>query len=193
MAVVSYVVGASKTVPFCMWITSSQFVIIGICGTNSQISKCFAVHAIGERETETRQIGENPMCGCSWERKRLSNDFQQFWDAYPRKIAKGAARREFGKAIQLTDLQTMLTAIEAYKTHKPGHVDFCHPSTWLHQERWDDEWEPRVTPHRETTHEDYCVYLRSKGLHSIARVGPAHPAYGKPMVPVDWRPLKVVK
>ena len=114
--------------------------------------------------------------------------FDQFWDAYPRKIAKGAARREFGKAIQLTDLQTMLTAIEAYKTHKPAHVDFCHPATWLHQERWDDEWEgdSRVdaSKFRRPSAEEARLYRSSR----------PYLTQDPQWIPIDWRPdLKVVK
>lgn len=67
--------------------------------------------------------------------------FNQFWRSYPRRVGKGTARRAFAKAIHMTDLQTMLKAIEAYKAHKPAYQDFCHPSTWLNGERWDDEWE----------------------------------------------------
>ena len=67
--------------------------------------------------------------------------FDQFWDAYPRKIGKGHARRAFERALLLTDLETMLSALEAYKKHKPQQQDFCHPATWLNGERWEDVWE----------------------------------------------------
>ncbi|WP_127524058.1 hypothetical protein [Mesorhizobium sp. Z1-4] len=76
----------------------------------------------------------------------MTDAFETFWRAYPRRVGKGAARSAFMKAIRKTDIQTMLDAIEAYKLHKPGYQDFCHPSTWLNQERWDDEWEaPQVS------------------------------------------------
>lgn len=68
--------------------------------------------------------------------------FERFWKAYPRRIGKGSARKAFEKAIRLTTLEIMLHAIEEYKANKPSWQDFCHPSTWLNQERWADEWEP---------------------------------------------------
>ncbi len=71
-------------------------------------------------------------------------DFDAFWAAYPAKVGKGAARKAFAKAIKLTDLETMLAAIATYKARKPDWQNFAHPSTWLNQERWDDEWpEPK--------------------------------------------------
>jgi hypothetical protein len=74
--------------------------------------------------------------------------FETFWRHYPRRIGKGAARSSFTRAIRLTTLETMLSAIEAYKAHKPHWQDFCHPSTWLNQERWADEW---ATPETRST------------------------------------------
>lgn len=70
------------------------------------------------------------------------DDFTRFWAAYPRKVGKGAARKAFAKAIKLTSIEDMLGAIEDYKRHKPDWQPYCHPRTWLNQERWDDEWEP---------------------------------------------------
>lgn len=67
--------------------------------------------------------------------------FNAFWNAYPRRVGKGRARKAFVAAIRKTDLSTMIRALEAYKIHKPSYQDFCHPSTWLNDERWDDEWE----------------------------------------------------
>jgi cation diffusion facilitator CzcD-associated flavoprotein CzcO len=73
----------------------------------------------------------------------LEEQFDVFWKAYPIRVGKGAARTAFAKAIRKTSLATMLTAIEAYKAHKPAWKDYCHPSTWLNGERWDDEFEPQ--------------------------------------------------
>lgn len=68
------------------------------------------------------------------------DDFERFWAAYPRRIAKGRARTAFKTAIKLTDLETMLKAIDTYKRRKPERIDFKHPATWLNGECWDDEW-----------------------------------------------------
>lgn len=67
--------------------------------------------------------------------------FNAFWAAYPRRVAKGYARTAFDKAIRKTSLETMLEAIEAYIRLKPDRIDFKHPATWLNGECWSDEWQ----------------------------------------------------
>lgn len=78
----------------------------------------------------------------------MSDEFEIFWKAYPRKIGKGHARKAFAKAIKLTTLEDMLAAILAYVTHKPARIDFKHPTTWLNGECWSDDWSsvPAVMP-----------------------------------------------
>lgn len=71
----------------------------------------------------------------------MTSTFDDFWRAYPRRVAKGAARKAFDKAIKKTDIETILKAVEAYKVCKPDYQDWAHPSTWLNQERWEDEWD----------------------------------------------------
>ena len=69
--------------------------------------------------------------------------FDAFWSAYPRRVGKGAARKAFAKAITKVDLQTMLDALERRKSSnqwaKDGGEFVPHPSTWLNQERWEDD------------------------------------------------------
>ena len=70
--------------------------------------------------------------------------FETFWKAYPRKTAKGAARKAFAK-LKVTDelLTVMLDAIEAQKFssqwRRDGGQYIPHPATWLNQARWEDE------------------------------------------------------
>lgn len=67
--------------------------------------------------------------------------FNQFWRSYPRRVGKGDARKAFAKAIKMTDMPTILEAIDRYKSQKPDWMHFKHPATWLRQECWEDEWE----------------------------------------------------
>lgn len=66
--------------------------------------------------------------------------FDAFWAAYPRRVAKGHARKAFDKAIRRTTLDTILAAITDYIRFKPERIDFKHPATWLNGECWEDEW-----------------------------------------------------
>lgn len=74
------------------------------------------------------------------------SDFETFWQFYPRKVGKGDARKAFVAAIKLTTIEDMLAAIERYKRHKPDWQHFCHPGTWLRQERWEDDWTEPAKP-----------------------------------------------
>lgn len=79
-------------------------------------------------------------------------DFDQFWNSYPRRVAKGHARTAFEKAIRKTTLEIMLVAIGEYIRFKPERIDFKHPATWLNSEGWCDEWQnvPRETKQKRT-------------------------------------------
>ena len=79
----------------------------------------------------------------------INEQFNEFWAVYPRKKGKGQARRAFEKALEKTDLETIIAGVEAYIEHEdmsdPQFV--AHPSTWLNGERWEDEHvEARVVP-----------------------------------------------
>lgn len=73
------------------------------------------------------------------------NGFERFWEAYPRKVGKGAARKAFDRAVcRLRDqgdegLPRMLAAIGEAKRGWDDPEFIPHPATWLNQERWDDE------------------------------------------------------
>lgn len=73
--------------------------------------------------------------------------FDKFWDAYPRKIGKDAARRAFAKRKPDESLlAVMLDAIDTQReceqwTREDGRF-IPHPATWLNQGRWQDEVRP---------------------------------------------------
>lgn len=68
--------------------------------------------------------------------------FESWWASYPRKVAKGNARKAFAKAIKLASMEELLDGITRYVANKPGYCDYAHPASWLNAERWTDEWEP---------------------------------------------------
>ena len=73
----------------------------------------------------------------------INEQFNEFWAVYPRKKGKGQARRAFEKALEKTDLETILAGVAAYVANEdlddPQFI--AHPSTWLNGERWEDEYE----------------------------------------------------
>ena len=76
-------------------------------------------------------------------------DFEIVWKAYPRKVGKGAARKAWAKLAPDTPLvQKMLDAID-WQRRQPNWLQdggrfVPHLSTWINQERWEDE--PFETP-----------------------------------------------
>lgn len=73
--------------------------------------------------------------------------FDQFWEPYPKKVGKQAARKAYLKIVKTVDPACVLSGLLSQKQFlidqkKRG---FCpDPATWLNDGRWDDE----VTPLR---------------------------------------------
>ncbi|TIW47683.1 MAG: hypothetical protein E5V61_07475 [Mesorhizobium sp.] len=65
--------------------------------------------------------------------------FETWWKLYPEKIGKGAARKAFERALRSASMETLIAGLQRYIAAKPADRAWCHPSTWLNQERWTDE------------------------------------------------------
>ena len=68
--------------------------------------------------------------------------FEDFWNAYPRKIAKKEAMKKFAKAVKDgTDPNTIIAGAKTYAASTVGKETkyIAHPTTWLNQGRWEDE------------------------------------------------------
>ena len=74
------------------------------------------------------------------------SDFAAFWDAYPRKVAKGAARRAWRAAIRKTEPKVIVRGAQLYAgdpARRSADITFtAHPATWLNGERWLEQQEP---------------------------------------------------
>jgi len=70
-------------------------------------------------------------------------DFEAFWEAYPRKVGKGAARKAYGQAVKKTPPASILTALAGFDW-SPDPKFIPYPATWLNQERWLDVKEVRT-------------------------------------------------
>ena len=71
--------------------------------------------------------------------KNYPDDFEKFWNAYPKKVGKADAAKKFQKATKIVSADAIIEAVGRYcksKTVADGFV--CNPATWLHQERWND-------------------------------------------------------
>ena len=93
-----------------------------------------------------------------------SDLFNQFWDAYPKHIAKQSAVKAFEKLKPDEKLlEAMLKAIamqkESKQWEKDGGAFIPYPATWLNQRRWEDEL-PQVE-----TDNVFLQMLREEGGH----------------------------
>jgi len=76
----------------------------------------------------------------------LEEDFDEFWKIYPRKVAKGDARKAWITTASIrppiADLLKSVYAARASKQWLKDDGEFIpHPATWLRQERWEDQHE----------------------------------------------------
>ncbi|MGW7085048.1 hypothetical protein ACWGH2_16370 [Streptomyces sp. NPDC054871] len=97
--------------------------------------------------------------------------FDEFWSAYPRKVAKGTARTAWKKALKRGAAPAAVTAAAARHAAqwRAAHTEtrfIPHPATWLNSERYDDETDPAPasqpplpgTPRRYTDPADRGVF-----------------------------------
>jgi hypothetical protein len=75
--------------------------------------------------------------------------FKKFYEAYPRKVNKKEAFFRWKNA-NLPSLEIILSAIERQKKSEQWQRDYGkyipYPSTWLNQERWNDEIDTKIIP-----------------------------------------------
>jgi hypothetical protein len=120
------------------------------------------------RENATVVPPPDTAAGCSVSGQRKSKAkppvddgaFELFWNAYPRHVAKGGARKAYAAALKKTSAADILAGAQRYATERasqdPKYTKY--PSTWLGQECWLDEPGPArvidqdggnpVTPHQ---------------------------------------------
>jgi len=67
--------------------------------------------------------------------------FAEFWERYPRRIGKAAARKAYAKALKAgTHDEIMFGLSQQMPSLVSREQQYIpHPSTWLTQERWNDE------------------------------------------------------
>lgn len=74
----------------------------------------------------------------------IDDDFSEWYSAYPNKVGKGQAAKAYRTARKLTDQQTLLDGVAAYRRDKPPDRAWCNPATWLNGQRWLDQPAPET-------------------------------------------------
>lgn len=94
--------------------------------------------------------------------KPALDGFEEFWRAYPRKAGKGKAEQEWAKVPKdaHADIQAAIAKqLMSEDWTKDGGRFIPHPSTWLHQRRWEDV----VMDYQELDIERRAARLRALG------------------------------
>lgn len=67
--------------------------------------------------------------------------FDAFWEGYPKKVGKGAARAAYARAARKVAENVLLAACCDYAALRAGKEKqfTLNPATWLNQERWEDD------------------------------------------------------
>jgi hypothetical protein len=81
---------------------------------------------------------------------RLDASFGEFWQVYPRKVGKRAARAAFERAARRASVEEILDGARRFAAdpNLPETRFIPHPTTWLNQDRWADEPLPPRTDAR---------------------------------------------
>jgi hypothetical protein len=70
---------------------------------------------------------------------RGKDDFDMFWNSYPLKVGKAAAKRAWDKAITIDKPDVIIMGAYRYALDPNRHPSFtAHASTWLNAGRWAD-------------------------------------------------------
>jgi len=109
-------------------------------------------YPITEKPISEKPITENPTLKNNNVKntnlkKTINKYFNEFWEAYPRKVGRGYAEKAFSKAIgaNLTEAEAIAEQIVegckklASDPNLPEPAFIPHPSTWLNREGWLDE------------------------------------------------------
>lgn len=89
----------------------------------------------GGRTAEDEELRNPPAVPPS-----TGDSFDHFWSTYPRRAGKRAARAAFERALKRAPASTIIAGAERYRDDPNLEPSFtAHPSTWLNQDRWEDE------------------------------------------------------
>ena len=101
----------------------------------------------------------------------VEQNFEQFWRLYPRKAGKKAAKKAWlGIKPDATLFSVIITALNTavgyWNSQAISLKHIPHPSTWLNEERWEDEFPPSQPSNREG-----MTFAENSGGEETATIG----------------------
>jgi len=132
----------------------------------------------GVTESSPQGVTESsPLPSIKTEDTLVSDLFENFWEVYPRRIAKEPARKAWKTAIKTVDPEVIISSAGRYATSvansEPRFI--AHPSTWLNGKRWEDDAEQQVdtapvSPTKGMTAEERRAYHEAAAAAERKRV-----------------------
>lgn len=118
--------------------------------TDSQVSpacQATATQVTKKGREENGKEGEGSTLSPKGEGVSVMHGFVEFWEAYPKKVAKNDAVKAWCKARPPIDqvLATLAWQVRSREWTKDGGQFIPHPATWLDRAGWEDEDARAVT------------------------------------------------
>ncbi len=97
----------------------------------------------------TQRRGEENRVDKKERNKTPKEDFWEpfgvFWRTYPRKEKRADAYKAYVKALKKTSHDEIIAGVDRYLKNKPAYAAWAHPTSWLNAERWNDNFEAKVS------------------------------------------------
>lgn len=117
--------------------TRYRITLYDSCGRGGATSRGSATSEVAEaRPLQSRRRDTNRYITVNDPLNNIKGDFDSFWQQYPKKVGKGAAKTAYGRALKKVSHDEIMAGLARYN---PDPKFTCNPSTWLSQERWTDE------------------------------------------------------
>jgi hypothetical protein len=120
--------------------------------------------------------------------KNINALFEEFWNAYPRKLDKAKAFRAFKSALSRTTFEDVMAGVVAYRNDPARNPDFTkYPATWLNADSWENAANPgpeseaadRARLRREKELAASREYLEQQRQQAEKATGPVYCEHGK--------------
>jgi len=121
-------------------------------------------------------------------KKNINALFEEFWNAYPRKLDKAKAFRSFKSALSRTTFEDVMAGVIAYRNDPARNPDFTkYPATWLNADSWENAANPspqseaveRANLRREKELAASREYLEQQRQQAEKVTGPVYCKHGK--------------
>ena len=73
------------------------------------------------------------------ERDALKREFASFWSEFPNKVGKPKAETSFVAARKRASFEAIMSGLARYVAAKPADRAWLNPTTFLNQDRWEDQ------------------------------------------------------